>query len=63
MSALEQRSDVLSVSADVGRLTISAGDSDAVARTLLTELGAHDLEIAAGSMDDAFRMITEGAER
>ena len=63
VSALEQRSDVLSVSADVGRLTISAGDSDAVARTLLTELGAHDLEIAAGSMDDAFRMITEGAER
>lgn len=61
--AVEQLPGVSSATADAGRLTISAGDSDAVARTLLTELGAYDLEIAAGSMDDAFRMITEEAGR
>ncbi|WP_221586165.1 ABC transporter ATP-binding protein [Microbacterium sp. G2-8] len=50
---------VTGVSHDAGRLSIRATDSDAVARTLLTDLGAHDLEITAGSLDDAFRTITQ----
>lgn len=59
VAAVEALSGVSEVTADAGRLDIRAADSDAVARALLTEIGAHDLEIAAGSMDDAFRMITE----
>ncbi|MGV9769915.1 ABC transporter ATP-binding protein [Microbacterium sp. NPDC003461] len=50
------------VEADAGRLLVRTGDSDGVARLLLNELGAHDLEIAAGSLDDAFEALT-GAHR
>jgi len=39
-------------------LTIRTADSDAVARMLLAELGAHDLEIRSGSLEDAFVRIT-----
>jgi ABC-2 type transport system ATP-binding protein len=59
VAALEAMPEVLSVTADAGRLVVTAADSDAVARTLLTGLGAHDLEISVGSMDDAFRLLTE----
>ncbi|WP_156760698.1 ABC transporter ATP-binding protein [Microbacterium karelineae] len=59
--ALERMPEVLDVASDAGRLHVQASDSDAVARALLIEHGAHDLEIAAGSMDDAFRLITERA--
>ena len=61
--ALETMPEVRAVTSDAGRLVVTATDSDAVARALLTDLGAHDLEISAGSMDDAFRVLTEGAER
>ncbi|MGO2096293.1 MAG: ATP-binding cassette domain-containing protein [Candidatus Microbacterium stercoravium] len=61
--ALEAMPEVRAVTSDAGRLVVTATDSDAVARALLTDLGAHDLEISAGSMDDAFRVLTEGAER
>ncbi len=40
------------------RLTVRSGDSDAVARLLLTEFGAHNLEIATGSLETAFMAIT-----
>jgi len=59
VAALDAMPEVLSVAADAGRLVVTAADSDAVARALLTDLGAHDLEISAGSMDDAFRLLTE----
>ncbi|MBP2437319.1 ABC transporter ATP-binding protein [Microbacterium amylolyticum] len=54
---------VVSVSGDAGRIVIRSSDSDVVARMLLTELGARDLEISGGSLDDAFRAITDGATR
>ena len=59
VAALDAMPEVLSVAADAGRLVVTAADSDAVARALLTDLGAHDLEISAGSMDEAFRLLTE----
>src|SRR5690606_27761730 len=51
VAALEAMPEVLTVTADAGRLVISAADSDVVARSLLTGLDAHDIEITAGSMD------------
>ncbi|GGO66792.1 ABC transporter ATP-binding protein [Microbacterium nanhaiense] len=59
VAELEAMPEVRAVAADAGRLVVTAADSDAVARALLTRLGAHDLEITAGSMDDAFRLLTE----
>ncbi|MDR6174131.1 ABC-2 type transport system ATP-binding protein [Nocardioides zeae] len=41
-----------------GRVTVVATDSDAVARALLVDVGAHDLEVVAGSLDDAFVALT-----
>ena len=44
------------------RVRITAGDSDEVARRLLTDLGGQHLEISSGSLDDAFLALTgEGA--
>ena len=45
------------VEVEHGRVTIRTADSDAVARTLL-DLGAHDLEITTGSLEDAFVRMT-----
>lgn len=46
------------------RVRVHSTDSDAVAALLLTELGGTDLEISAGSLDDAFITLTaEGALR
>ena len=42
----------------LGRFRIRSTDSDAVARALLTELGGTDLEVTAGSLDDAFLTLT-----
>ncbi len=46
------------VSADDHRVRVRTGDSDAVARALLNELGAHDLEVVGGSLEDAFLQLT-----
>ncbi|GAA4418686.1 ABC transporter ATP-binding protein [Georgenia halophila] len=54
---------VQEVSVEGARVVVRSGDSDAVARALLTELGGTDLEIATGSLDQAFVAITEGASR
>ena len=59
VAELDAMPEVLSVTADAGRLIVAAADSDTVARALLTDLGAHDLEITSGSIDDAFRLLTE----
>lgn len=45
------------------RVTVTSGDSDAVARALLGELGASDLEIASGSLESAFMTITAVPDR
>lgn len=41
-----------------GRVAVVATDSDAVARSLLVDVGAHDLEVVTGSLDDAFVALT-----
>jgi len=41
------------------RVTISGSDSDAVARVLLNDLGAFDLEIATPTLESAFFALTE----
>ncbi|WP_156250328.1 ABC transporter ATP-binding protein [Pseudactinotalea terrae] len=46
------------------RVVVRAGDSDAVALLLLSELGGTGLEITTGSLDDAFLALTsDGAQR
>ncbi len=45
------------------RVTVTSGDSDAVARALLGELGASNLEIASGSLESAFMTITAAPDR
>jgi ABC-2 type transport system ATP-binding protein len=45
------------------RVTVTSGDSDAVARALLGELGATNLEIASGSLESAFLTITAAPDR
>lgn len=57
-AAARLRQEGAEVEADAGRLLIHTGDSDGIARILLNELGAHDLEISAGSLDDAFSALT-----
>jgi ABC-2 type transport system ATP-binding protein len=56
--ALNARGDVHRVAANGGRLAIQTSDSDAVARTLLVELGGRDLEIHAASLETAFVRLT-----
>ena len=43
------------------RVQVRSGDSDAVARALLGELGGSALEITSGSLESAFLAITGGA--
>lgn len=49
---------VVDVTLEGDRLSVHSSDSDAVARVLLTELDARDLEITAGSLEAAFVQIT-----
>ena len=46
-----------------GRVRIHSTDSDAVALLLLGDLGGSGLEVTAGSLDDAFVTLTQGALR
>ncbi|MFV0427201.1 MAG: ABC transporter ATP-binding protein [Beutenbergiaceae bacterium] len=57
VSDLEERDDVVSVSMGARRITVRATDSDAVALALLTQ-GAANLDVTAGSLDDAFLTLT-----
>lgn len=43
------------------RVSFRCQDSDTLARLLLTELGAYDLEISAPSLEEAFIQLTEDA--
>jgi len=47
-----------SVEFDGGRLTVRTGDSDAVVRYLLNNTGAHDVEVAANNLEEAFVALT-----
>lgn len=44
-----------------GRIYLSASDSDALARTLLTSTAAHDVEIATHNLEDAFVALTSAS--
>ena len=44
------------------RISFKCADSDRFAQTLLTDLGAWDLEISAPSLEDAFIQLTEDAQ-
>ena len=43
---------------DVGRVTIRTSDSDSVVRFLLNSTGAHDLEVVANNLEEAFVALT-----
>ncbi len=55
---LETLPGVTAVTVQAGRVEVRSSDSDLVARVLLTELGGHDLEVATGSLEDAFVQLT-----
>jgi ABC-2 type transport system ATP-binding protein len=42
---------------------IHSGDTDTVARTLLNETAAHDLEITSSGLEDAFLALTSESAR
>lgn len=61
---LRATDSVTDVDAAGDRVVVRAGDSDAVAMLLLSELGGTGLEITTGSLDDAFLALTsDGAQR
>ncbi|GAA2076767.1 ABC transporter ATP-binding protein [Aeromicrobium halocynthiae] len=53
----------LDVGLEGDRITVHSSDSDSVARLLLTELDARDLEISSGSLESAFLQITAAPEQ
>jgi ABC-2 type transport system ATP-binding protein len=57
---LSQIAGVESVDIRGDAVYVHARDTDAVARYLLTETPAHDLEIAARGLEDAFLSLTSG---
>jgi ABC-2 type transport system ATP-binding protein len=59
---LRAAASVTDVEVTGDRVSIHAGDSDAVALLLLGELGGSGLEITSGSLDDAFLALTSGAD-
>ncbi|HIZ34302.1 MAG TPA: ABC transporter ATP-binding protein [Candidatus Ruania gallistercoris] len=58
LAQLRSTPGVHSVTAESGRVQVHASDSDAIALTLLTELGGTELEISSGSLDQAFVALT-----
>ncbi|CAH0162208.1 putative ABC transporter ATP-binding protein YbhF [Microbacterium oxydans] len=58
VSLLRSTDGVIDVRVDGDRLSLRATDSDAAARLLL-DAGAHDLEIAAPTLETAFTALTE----
>lgn len=58
VATLEDTDGVVDVRLDGDRLSLRAADSDAAARILL-DYGAHDLEIAAATLETAFTALTE----
>ena len=60
VSTLSQLPGVESVDVRGDAVYVHAKDTDAVARHLLTETSAHDLEITARGLEDAFLSLTSG---
>ncbi|CAH0126969.1 MULTISPECIES: ABC transporter ATP-binding protein [unclassified Microbacterium] len=58
VSQLEQTEGIVEVRVDANRVSLRALDSDAAASVLLNA-GAHDLEIAAPTLETAFTALTE----
>jgi ABC-2 type transport system ATP-binding protein len=58
VATLSATDGVVDVRLDGDRLSLRAADSDAAARILL-DGGAHDLEIAAPTLETAFTALTE----
>ncbi len=63
LARLRSMTHVISATTQGHRVTVTSGDSDAVARALLGELGASNLEIASGSLESAFMTITATPDR
>ena len=63
LARLRSMPQVIAVTTQGHRVTVTSGDSDAVARALLGELGASNLEIASGSLESAFMTITAAPDR
>lgn len=57
-SSLRDLPHVAEVSASGNRLSVTSTDSDAVARSLLTEFGGYDLQITKASLESAFVNLT-----
>lgn len=62
VAALQRLDGAADITVQGDRVRVVATDSDAVARTLLVELGARDLEVVAGSLDEAFVALTGAAD-
>ncbi len=60
LAALRSLPHVVDVTTQGHRVTVTSTDSDAVALTLLRELGGSNLEISSGSLESAFMTITAG---
>lgn len=58
VARLKELTQVHDIGIDAGRVVVHTADSDTVALALLTELGGSDLEIASGSLDQAFVALT-----
>jgi len=63
VARLRSMPQVIEATTQGDRVTVTSGDSDAVARALLGELGASNLEIASGSLESAFLTITAAPGR
>lgn len=63
LARLRSMTQVIAATTQGHRVTVTSGDSDAVARALLGELGASNLEIASGSLESAFIAITAAPDR
>ena len=63
LARLRRMTQVIAVTTQGHRVTVTSGNSDAVARALLGELGASNLEIASGSLESAFMTITAAPDR
>jgi len=63
LARLRRMPQVIEATTQGHRVTVRSGDSDAVARALLGELGASNLEIVSGSLESAFMTITAAPGR
>ncbi len=63
LARLRSMPQVIEATTQGHRVTVTSGDSDAVAHALLGELGASNLEIASGSLETAFMTITAAPDR